>query len=150
MTERNWDKLGEISAKFFQKVFQGQRLLVGTTRGASMSDWESYQSGRPTGRPYKGELLKKQPGQQRQLIFSCAKNLFLFIPISFSKKGKKLHRSANKNALRCGYRRTVDEKNFDCGAFLLLYEDFLDASLSYFIRILRLRPSSSMTMLMPW
>ncbi len=32
-------------------------------------------------------------------------------------KHKKTHRSRNKNGLRCVYRRTVDEINFDCGAF---------------------------------
>ena len=32
------------------------------------------------------------------------------------KKRKKLHRSRNKFALRCVYRRTVDEIYFDCGA----------------------------------
>ena len=32
-------------------------------------------------------------------------------------ENKKMHRSRNKNGLRCVYRRTVDEIYFDCVAF---------------------------------
>ena len=95
--------------------------------------------GRPTGRPYKW-LLNMRPvgttrGASRLFVFHVHDdigfslrrvsenpsgrhgNLPLLHTRILTKKRQKTHRSRNKFALRCGYRRTVDEKNFDCGAF---------------------------------
>jgi hypothetical protein len=66
---------------------------------------------------------------------------------------QKTHRSRNKFTLRCDYRRTVDEINFDCGAFFTRFsmpkkrvcKDFLQNILliqekfSIFAKIMRQR-----------
>ncbi len=110
------------------------QAIVAAKRPKGFLQTRQGNEGRPTGRPYRAHIQLPLVGTtcgasmttmvfpRRCKIRRAGMETYPYrreIPCSdFNKKRQKTHRSRNKIALRCGYRRTVDEINFDCGAFL--------------------------------